>query len=126
MNPERRDFLNLRSPPGRSNSDEAAWKLGFEPDHIPILVNEGMLKPLGDAPPGSMKFFFTADIEEKKNDRKWMSKATELIRLKIKEKNERAAKSRALRGSPKGSLKGSVSATNGNATNGNNSHDRHS
>ena len=48
-----------------------------------------------------MKFFFTADIEEKKNDRKWMSKATELIRLKIKDKNERAAKSRALRGLPK-------------------------
>jgi hypothetical protein len=122
MNPERRDFLNLRSPPGRSNSDEAAWKLGFEPDHIAILVNERMLKPLGDPPPGSMKFFFTADIEEKKNDRKWMGKATELIRLKIKDKNERAAKSRALKGSPKGS----VSATNGNATNGNNSHDRHS
>jgi hypothetical protein len=53
-----------------------------------------------------------------KNDRKWMTKATELIRLKIKDKNERAARSRA--------LKGSVPATNGNATNGNNSRDRHS
>jgi hypothetical protein len=115
MNPERRDFLNLLSPPGRSNTDETAWKLGFEPDHIAILVNEDMLKPLGDPPPGAMKFFFTADIEQKKNDRKWMNKATELIRLKIKDKNERAAKSRA--------LKGSASTTNGNA---NNSHDRHS
>ena len=94
MNPERRDFLNLLSPPGRSNSDEAAWKLGFEPDHIAILVNERMLDPLGNPPPGSMKFFFTADIEQKKNDRKWMAKATERIRLKIKDKNERAAKSR--------------------------------
>ena len=117
MNPERRDFLNLHSPPGRSNSDETAWKLGFEPDHIAILVNEGMLKPLGNPPPGSMKFFFTADIEEMKKDRKWMGKATELIRKKIKDKNERAAKSRALRGSPKGSV---------SATNGNNSHERHS
>ena len=117
MNPERRDFLNLLSPPGRSNSDEAAWKLGFETDHITILVNAGMLKPLGNPPPGSMKFFFTADIEQKKNNLKWMNKATELIRLKIKDKNERAARSRA--------LKDSVSATNGNATNGNNSHDRH-
>jgi hypothetical protein len=51
-----------------------------------------------------------------------MNKATELIRLKVKDKNERAAKSRTL----KGSIKGSVSATSGNATNGNNSHDRHS
>ena len=126
MNPERRDFLNLLSPPGRSNTDETAWKLGFEPDHIAILVSEGMLKPLGNPPPGSMKFFFTAEIEQKKNDRKWMTKATERIRLKIKDKNERAARSRALKGSPKGSPKGSVSATNGNATNGNSSHDRHS
>jgi hypothetical protein len=47
-----------------------------------------------------------------------MNKATELIRLKVRDKNERAAKNRT--------LIGSVSATNGNATNGNNSHDRHS
>jgi hypothetical protein len=65
-----------------------------------------------------MKFFFTADIEQKKNDLKWMTKATELIRLKVKDKNERAAKNRT--------LKESASATNGNATNGNNSRDRHS
>ena len=45
-------------------------------------------------------------------------KATELIRLKVKDKNERAAKIRT--------LKGSVSTTNGNATNGNYSRDRHS
>jgi len=54
-----------------------------------------------------------------------MNKATERIRLKIKDKNERAAESRALKGLPKGSPKGSASATNGKATNGNNSHDRH-
>jgi len=76
-------------------------------------VSAGLLKPLGNPPPGSMKFFFTADIEQKKNDLKWMTKATELIRLKIKDKNERAAINRT--------LKGSVSSTNGN-----NSHDRHS
>jgi hypothetical protein len=118
MNPERRDFLNLLSPPGRSSVAETAWKLGFDADHITILVSAGLLKPLGNPPPGSMKFFFTADIEQKKNDLKWMTKATELIRLKVKDKNERAAKNRT--------LKESASATNGNATNGNNSHDRHS
>jgi hypothetical protein len=76
-----------------------------------------MLDPLGDPPPGSMKFFFTADIEQKKNDRKWMNKATERIRLKINDKNERTAKSWALNGSQKASV---------SATNGNNSHNRHS
>jgi hypothetical protein len=65
-----------------------------------------------------VKFFLTAEIEQKKGDARWMNKATELIRLKVRDKNERAAKNRT--------LIGSVSATNGNATNGNNSHDRHS
>jgi len=95
MNPERKEFLNLVSPPGRLNATEAAWKLGFEPDHIPILVSADMLKPLGHPPPGAMKFFLTAEIEQKKNDAKWMAKASEIVRLKIKDKNERAAKNRA-------------------------------
>ena len=42
-----------------------------------------------------------------------MNKATELIRVKVKDKNERAAKIRT--------LKGSMAATNRN-----NSHDHHS
>jgi hypothetical protein len=65
-----------------------------------------------------VKFFLTIEVEQKKNDAKWLNKATELIRLKVKDKNERAAKNRT--------LKVLVSATNGNATNGSNSHVRHS
>jgi hypothetical protein len=118
MNPERRDFLNLRSPPGRVSVPEAAWKLGFEPDHVFILLNAGVLKPLGHPPTGAMRYFMWTEIEQKKNDARWMAKACEIVRLAIKDKNERAAKTRT--------LKGSASATNGNATNGNNSHDRHS
>jgi hypothetical protein len=41
-----------------------------------------------------VKFFLTTEIEQKKGDARWMNKATELIRLKVKDKNERAAKSR--------------------------------
>ena len=118
MNPERKEILNLLSLPGRMNAAETAWRLGFEPDHIPILVSAGLLKPLGNPPPGAMKFFLTAEIEQKKNDAKWMTKATELIRLKVKDKNERAARNRT--------LKGSVPQPKATATNGNNSHDRHS
>jgi hypothetical protein len=94
MNPERKEILNLVSLPGRLNAAEAAWRLGFEPDHIPILVTAGQLKPLGNPPPGAVKFFLTAEIEQKKGDARWMNKATELIRLKVKDKNERAAKNR--------------------------------
>ena len=94
MNPERKDFLNLLSPPGRLTATETAWKLGFEPDHIPMLVGAGLLKPLGHPPEGAMKFFLAAEIEQKKIDGKWMTKACEVVRLKWKEKNERAAKRR--------------------------------
>ena len=118
MNPERKEILNLVSLPGRLNAAETAFRLGFEPEHIPILVTTGQLKPLGNPPPGAVKFFLTIEVEQKKNDAKWLNKATELIRLKVKDKNERAAKNRT--------LKGLVSAANGHATNGNNSQGRHS
>lgn len=92
MNPERKEFLNLLSLPGRITATEAAWRLGFEPDHVPILVGAGLLKPLGNPPPGAMKYFLSCEVEQKKNDGKWFTKASEVIRLKWKEKNERAAK----------------------------------
>jgi len=101
MNPadERREFLNLLSPPGRFNATETAWKLGFEPEHIPMLIHAGLLKPLGNPTQGAVKYFLAAEIEQKKNDAKWMNKATEAIRLKIKDKNDRAARNRLQNGS---------------------------
>ena len=101
MNPERKEILNLASLPGRLNAAEAAWRLGFEPDHIPILVSAGQIKPLGNPPPGAIKYFLTAEIEQKKGDARWLSKASEIIRLKIRDKNERAAKNRRHNGASK-------------------------
>ena len=90
MNAERRDFLNLVSPPARINASEAAWKLGFEPDHIPILVSAGLLKPVGNIPPGGVKFFLRSVIEQNMNDDKWMTKAkAEAVRLKVQGDQER-------------------------------------
>jgi len=53
---------------------------------------------LGDPPPGAMKYFLWSEIEELKNNKRWMAKATEFVRLKIKDKNEQAAQNRALNG----------------------------
>src|SRR6059036_3047723 len=50
MNPERKEILNLPVLPGRLTPAEAAWRLGFEPDHITVLVSLGLLKPLGHPP----------------------------------------------------------------------------
>jgi hypothetical protein len=98
MNPERKEILNLLSLPGRISAAEAAWRLGFETDHITILISAGMLKPLGHPPPGSMKFFAAVEIEQVRIDAKWLNKASEVIRLKWKDKNERAAKNRSRAG----------------------------
>jgi hypothetical protein len=45
-----------------------------------------------------MKFFAAVEIEQKKNDAKWLNKASEVIRLKWKDKNERAARNRERNG----------------------------
>lgn len=115
MNPERKDFLNLRCPPGRITVDEAAYMLGCEPDHIFILLSAKLLKPLGDPPPGAMKYFMWTDIEEKKNDKRWMTRASELVRTTIKDKNERAAQNRKLNGDAPKTDKQTVTNGNGRA-----------
>jgi hypothetical protein len=38
MNPERKEILNLPVLPGRLTPAETAYRLGFEPDHIPVLI----------------------------------------------------------------------------------------
>jgi hypothetical protein len=66
----------------------------FEPDHIPILVNLGLLKPLGRPPASAVKYFASIEIEALRNDPKWLAKASDALREKWKAKNERAANSR--------------------------------
>ena len=95
MNPERKEILALPCLPGRLTPAETAWRLGFEPDHIPILVNLGLLKPLGRPPAGAVKHFASIEIEALRNDPKWLAKASDALREKWKAKNECAANSRA-------------------------------
>ena len=95
MNPERKEFLSLPTLPGRLNPSEAAWRLGFEPHDIPILIRVGLLKPLGRPPASSVKYFASIEIEELKRDAKWLAKASDAVRHHWKLKNERAVKNRS-------------------------------
>lgn len=92
MNPERKEILTLPCLPGRLTPAETAWRLGFEPDHIPILVSLGLLKPLGRPPASSVKYFASIEIETLRNDPKWLAKASDALRQKWKLKNEAAKK----------------------------------
>jgi len=48
----------------------------------------------GQSTARSREVFLTTEIEQKKGDARWMNKATETHPVKVKDKNERAAKSR--------------------------------
>lgn len=90
MNPERKEILSLPVLPGRLTPAEAAWRLGFEPDHITVLVSLGLLKPLGHPAASTVKYFASVEIEALRNDPKWLAKATDALRHKWKLKNEAA------------------------------------
>ena len=90
MNPERKEILSLPVLPGRITPAETAHRLGFEPEHIPILISLGLLKPLGHPAASTIKYFASIEIEALRNDPKWLAKATDALRHKWKLKNEAA------------------------------------
>ena len=113
MNPERKEILSLPALPGRLTPAETAWRLGFEPDHIPILVSLGLLKPLGHPSASTVKYFASLEIEALRNDPKWLAKATDALRHKWKLKND-TAKQRSRNGqSPGGNGNGQTHRNGG-------------
>jgi hypothetical protein len=84
--------LSLRALPGRLDRAQTAWRLGFELDHITVLVSLGLLKPLGYSVISTMKYFANVEIEALRNDPKWLAKASDALRHKWKLKNEAAKK----------------------------------
>ena len=87
MNPEREKFLNLKHPPARLNIEETAWFLGFAPHDVPILIQAGMLKPLGRPPSRGTKYFATATLEQLRTDLKWLARASDAIVEHWRKKN---------------------------------------
>jgi hypothetical protein len=79
MKQEKEHFLNLANFPARVSAEQAGWILGFSDKEIPILVAEGILKPLGRPARNGPKYFATAELEELRRDRKWLVKASDAI-----------------------------------------------
>ncbi len=82
-------FLNLKSPPGRLTAEQAAWFLGFSTHEIPILVNRGLLRPLGRPAHNGQKFFLAATLDELRRDEKWFAKACDAVVEYWRDKNSR-------------------------------------
>ena len=79
MNSQQEQFLNLKTMPARLKAEEAAWYLGFAQHEIPVLVAEGLLKPLGRPPETGVKYFATTALEELRRDQKWLARASDAI-----------------------------------------------
>ena len=91
MNSQHEQFLNLRTLPARLKVEEAGWYLGFSAHEIPILMSEGLLKPLGRPPATGVKYFSAAVLEELCRDEKWLARASDCIVQYWKGRNEKKA-----------------------------------
>jgi hypothetical protein len=89
MNNECKELLNLATLPARLNRTQTADYLGFEPDHITLLIKAGLLKPLGRPKPNSDKYCAAVKLAALRQDETWLSRATQFICQHWNDKNNR-------------------------------------
>jgi hypothetical protein len=82
--------------PARLTAEQAAWVINCQPHDVPILVAARLLKPLGNPPPNSVKYFAAAEVLEQVKDRAWLARVTNALNQHWQKKN--AAKQKHLTG----------------------------
>lgn len=55
------------------------WVLNCQAHNAPILVAARLLKPLGNPPPNSVKFFAASELLQLVEDRAWLAKMTNAV-----------------------------------------------
>jgi hypothetical protein len=79
-------------------AEQAASLLGFMAHDIPILVKEGLLRPLGNPPGNAVKYFAASEIVQHADDQNWLSRATKALYAHWKSANaSRRGKPRAIK-----------------------------
>lgn len=97
MSEAQNQFMRLLGQvPARLTAEQAAWVLNCQPHDVPILVAARLLKPLGNLPPNSVKFFAASDVLELAKDRAWLARMTNALNQHWQRKN--AAKQERLSG----------------------------
>jgi hypothetical protein len=74
-----RDLLNLRRLPARLNVQQAAALLNCGEHDIPVLVSNGLLKPLGHPPLNAVKYFAPTDVLELAGDSERMGQICDTL-----------------------------------------------
>jgi hypothetical protein len=78
-----------RNLPARLVSVEAAKLLGFAGHDIATLIKAGKLKPLGNPPPNTVKYFSAVELIRLVMDTNWLNAATRDVTKFWKNKNAR-------------------------------------
>src|ERR1017187_5184970 len=88
MKEEQQRFLSLLGQlPARLMAEQVAWVLNCQAHDVPILVAARLLKPLGNPPANSVKFFAASELLELVQDRAWLAKVTNALNQHWKKKN---------------------------------------
>jgi hypothetical protein len=88
MRDDQQRFLSLLGQlPARLTAEQAAWVLNCQAHDVPILVGARLLKPLGNPPPNSVKFFAASEVLEHARDRTWLAKMTNALNQHWQKKN---------------------------------------
>ena len=95
MREDQHRFLTLLGQlPARLTAEQAAWVLNCQAHDVPILVGARLLKPLGNPPPNSVKYFAAIEVLEQAKDRTWLAKVTNALNQHWQNKNAAKRKQR--------------------------------
>lgn len=90
MNPEvPLDHRCLDQFPACMTADHVAQVLGLAPHNIPVLVQAGLLRPLGHPQPNGVKYFSKKSVAAKCFDEHWLAKAVDVVARHWQTKNAR-------------------------------------
>jgi hypothetical protein len=90
MRNDQHRFLSvLGRLPARLTAEQVAWVINCQPHDIPVLVAARLLKPLGNAPSNTVKYFATVELLEQMEDRAWLAKVTNTVTQYWQNKNHR-------------------------------------
>jgi hypothetical protein len=93
MNDEQmRFFTILGRGPAVWSVVEVGWFLKIQPGNVRLLVNAGLLRPLGKPAPNAPKFFSSAEVIALAANREWLSKMNMVISKATKAKNDRRSR----------------------------------
>ena len=88
MSEDQLHFLRLMGQlPARLTTEQAAWVINCQPHDVPVLVAARLLKPLGNPPPNSVKYFAALEVLEQARDRTWLAKVTNALNQHWQKRN---------------------------------------